>query len=391
MRQSNSLHAFTVVIAIIFGIGLGAGSMWAYDSWTEPATPAPQVVVAIPDPEPEVAQETKESKQPILHPEPGETRPKPVPQKPLPPALQLQPLSGLLQLPPPTPTDSPSLRIGFVTDPHAGSKATSPGRGALIPAIQKRITHITEQMNNVLKPDFILVNGDVIEGTKVPNVQGREELRQTRALFDQTSIPKVWVLGNHDLRAMTKAQWQETLGVDTARQAFIAKGYKIITIDSNYTKSGADVSPLESYTRGNVAQAEVDWLKQELATPEQKIVFLHHPPLRDIPGESNIGLLDNARELQKLFAQNNVIAVFAGHTEDLYSGQYQGVHYFVLPGMTKDPEYPGNFALLEFHGPRVSARMSYIDQSGQYTTVDIESEVERRRTLPLQTHIPEAD
>lgn len=211
MRRVIPLRAPTTIVASILGLGLGFGSMWAYDSWTRPTVP---LLPAAEVPQTEVAADTselevpEESKQTILHPEPGETSPKPVPQKPLPPALKLAPLAGLLRLPPPTPmSDDPGLlRIGFVTDPHAGSKATSPGRGALIPAIQKRITHIAQQMNNVIHPDFIVVNGDTIEGTKVPNVQGREELRQTRALFDQTSIPKVWVLGNHDLRAMTKAQ-----------------------------------------------------------------------------------------------------------------------------------------------------------------------------------------
>lgn len=290
--------------------------------------------------------------------------------------LTLLPLPKLLQLPEPLPREDQNLRIGFITDTHVGSDTLSPKQGRLKSVFVQRITYIVKQMNNVIRPDFIVVNGDVIEGTKVPNLQGMEELRQTQQLFNQTSIPKYWVLGNHDVRSVNKSQWKEVLGIDYTHRAFIVKGYKIIILDSNFNGVGKDVAPGpgNSYTRGKVSPSELEWLKSELATPEQKLVFLHHPPLRDILVQSDSGLLRNATELQDLFTKNNVIGVFAGHIEDLYSERTRGVQYFVFPGMTKDPEYPGNFVTLDIRGSDIRMQMSYRGKNGKYVTLDIEKE-----------------
>lgn len=290
---------------------------------------------------------------------------------------RLLPLPRLEPLGEPVQPNEDRLRIGFVTDTHVSSETVGNTQTKKLGRIFiDRIDYIVRQMNDVSGPDFIVVNGDVIEDTKIPASQGRQELSQTKALFDRTTIPKYWVIGNHDVRSLTKAQWKETLGIGYTRKSFRIKGYKIILLDSNFNAAGEDVSPGpgHAYTRGNVSAQEIEWLKRELESPEKKIAFLHHPPRRDVPSKSDGGTLKNSGELRDLFSDRNVLAVFAGHTEDLYSEEENGVRYFIFPGLTKNPAYPGNFVTIDVEDNEIEIEMSFIGKNGKYTTIEIEKE-----------------
>lgn len=262
------------------------------------------------------------------------------------------------------------LRIGFVTDIHASSKFID-GAWRLGSIFSDRINYFLRQMNDRLGADMLIVNGDVIEGTKIPSNQGMEELRQIKELFDQTSIGKYWVIGNHDLRSVKKSQWKKALDIDYTHTSFKKKGYKIIILDSNFTIDGRDILPGTQYTRGNVSEKDMAWLQKELSTSEKKVVFIHHPPLRGISSTPDIGLIKNAGELRNLFSSGNVMAVFSGHIEDLYSEESDGVNYFVFPGLTKNPSYQGNFVSIDVDGDKITAEMIYIGKDGSYKTINI--------------------
>lgn len=267
------------------------------------------------------------------------------------------------------------LRIGFLTDPHIWSEevGNTTSQKKIGPVYIQKINHFLRQMNDVFGPDFIVINGDVIEGTKVPSDQGKEELRQTKTLFGQTTIPKYWVIGNHDVRSLTKAEWKEVLGIDYLHKSFTLKGHRIITVDSNFGPNGEDARPGNSkrYTRGFVADEELEWLKGELLSPEPKIVFLHHPPTRSKPGKPDSGILRNADELRALFVGKNVKAVFGGHIEELQAETQDGTDYFVFPGMTKSPAYAGNFVSISIGQDRIKTQMSYIGKDGNYLMKEI--------------------
>lgn len=268
--------------------------------------------------------------------------------------------------------NSDEIEIGFITDLHVSSMVENNGARKLKNVFSNRINYFVEQMNNNYVPDFLLVNGDVIEGTKVPANIGLEELRLTKNIFDQTNIPKYWAIGNHDLRSFKKLQWENTLGINYLRNSFEIRDYKIIILDSNFAQDNSNVTPNNSYTRGRVSTEEIKWLKKELKNTKKKVlIFMHHPPLWDIDAKTNINLPDNALELQSIFSEKNVLAVFAGHIEDLYSKKIDGVNYFVFPGIYKHPKYQGAFSLIKIKGDKITAEVSYLKNENEYQTVTI--------------------
>lgn len=151
-----------------------------------------------------------------------------------------------------------SLRIGLITDIHASSTIAGAGR-VLKEEYQNEIGYFIRQMNNEFGPDLIMAGGDLIEGTKVPAAQGMHELSLIKNAFQKTTIPAYWTLGNHDLRSISKSQWKQIFGYTNTSVVF--GDYKIIILDSNYDADDKSIKPGKYYTRGNVAQEQVRWLK----------------------------------------------------------------------------------------------------------------------------------
>jgi hypothetical protein len=264
------------------------------------------------------------------------------------------------------------LKIGFMTDLHAkSSTGNSRAERIIKPIFIERIDYFIEEMNNEFVPDFLLLNGDVIEGTGRDDEIGSGELRSLKKLFDRTQIKKYWVVGNHELRSVNKEQWKEALQIDYLDKTIDVGDYRIIILDSNYDEQDKHVVPGDVYTRGNVSNKQIKWLEQELQTEKTKIVFMHHPPLWDVNVRENEGLPLNALELQRIFSRNNVTAVFSGHIEAFFYDKIDNVGYYVLPGVIKHETYQGTFAEIIITNKELELDVSYIGSNGKYRKINI--------------------
>ncbi|MDP1845610.1 MAG: metallophosphoesterase [Candidatus Moranbacteria bacterium] len=277
-------------------------------------------------------------------------------------------------LPPPANKEKNAneLKIGFVTDLHVRSHSLENGTRVLKQFFTNGINYFIEKMNSDFSPNFILANGDMIEGTGRSSEIGKEELSLVKKLFDRISIKKYWVVGNHDLRSVDKKQWQKSLETDYLHKSFDAGDYRIIILDSNFNSKDEDVDPETYNTRGRISDKEMDWLQKELESAEKPvIIFMHHPPLWDTEVAPNGRFPGNARSLQEIFSKNHVLAVFAGHLEDLYVDEIDGVKYYILPGFVKNKKYQKTFSAITVKDREIAVDMSYLTNGEKYRTIRI--------------------
>lgn len=272
----------------------------------------------------------------------------------------------------PVERNSNELTIGFITDLHTISRKLNDNSIGLRDVFTNRINYFVEKMNNETVPDFMLINGDIAEGTRDRTALVIKKMQLIKKLFDRTAIQKYWVPGNHDLRAITKKQWKAILGINYLKKSFDLKDYKIIILDSNFNADDTDAAPGNGYTRGKVSAEEIKWLKKELKDTDKKtIVFIHHPPFWDVDFRPNDGLIENAQELRSIFSEYGVLAVFGGHLEELYHEKVDDVNYFVLPGIYKSPKYLGAFSIINIKDDEIKVELNYLGNGSKYKTVKI--------------------
>lgn len=228
------------------------------------------------------------------------------------------------------------VKIGFTTDAHSSYK-----KGDLKDSTPETMEQYVKVMQQ-FQPDFVVDGGDLIEGTKRTEAQAMGDFNAINEYFEQISVPKYYVLGNHELRGFNREKWLQLTGLKNSYYYFDVNNLRVIVLDGNYEPSSEGDIPIEpglTYTRGYVNQGQMVWLEDLLKESEnyRKIVFLHQPPLDSTNHKSSrYGFPAKAKDLRKLFSEYGVMAVFSGHIEEAYHEKIDGVDYYITPGFHKD-------------------------------------------------------
>jgi len=230
------------------------------------------------------------------------------------------------------------LKIGFITDSHCYAnfdKTTN--QWNLNWRCTSPLEAFVKKMNESYKPDFVIENGDFVDGK---DKRSRETFIEANEIYNKTTAPKYHVLGNHETRGFVKSEWLGLVGYDKPYYYFDIKGYRIIVLDGN-NKLGAEGAIVDttgdnqSYP-GLIDHNQMSWLRSLLEESRgyQKIVFVHQPLITE-ESKNQEQLFLGGKELRKLFSENKVKAVFSGHTERFCYLNEDGVDYYVLQGFWK--------------------------------------------------------
>lgn len=259
------------------------------------------------------------------------------------------------------------MSFGLTNDTHTKTRRGGEYGYVLSDKYSEMFGKFLKTMRDDFEPDFLLTNGDVIDGTYQPADKGMVNLRLIKELYETSNIPAYWVIGNHDLRSVTRDQWKESLSIDYLDKAFEVDKYKIIIIDNQFSAGEEEVK------KSSLSDAQKKWLENELkSTRRIPVIFMHSPPFSIIEGKPCGVDIEEADSLHKLFARYHVAAVFAGHIEKKYHEKINGVHYFVIPGFYRSGEYFGTFAEVEFKRRKPMVKLFYNDKQGNEKIETIE-------------------
>ncbi len=238
----------------------------------------------------------------------------------------------------------PVLRIAHLTDIHV-----QPERRAA-EGLTACLHHVQSQPD---KPDLILTGGDLVMDTLGADFD-RTKLQWnlfTRVLKDECGLPVEHCLGNHDIWGWDRKEsgatgdepqygkkWAlDVLGLESPYRSFERAGWHFVVLDS--------VSPGANVYLGRLDEAQLDWLKTDLAgvPASTPVLVLSHIPilaacvLNDPQGggEKDQGwrvservLLANTRKIRTLFAEHaNVKLCLSGHIHLVDRVDYAGVSY----------------------------------------------------------------
>jgi 3',5'-cyclic AMP phosphodiesterase CpdA len=249
------------------------------------------------------------------------------------------------------PQTASHVTFGLFTDLHAHDR-DSPLDGKWMTHTEERLTAFTESMN-ARAIDFIVQLGDFINGWLVLGTDpGDPEripaiLAWADALYGAFDGPRYHVLGNHDLFNLDKAELRSILGLDSTYYSFDAGPFHFVTLDVQYAEDGADLANTFSGVGGFVPDAELAWLRQDLAANRDRptVVFVHQM-LDAFVEEWGRPLVANQPDVQRALEEaGNVIAVLQGHDHDYHHELVGGIHYMTFEALV-DQDSPPSWAII---------------------------------------------
>jgi len=171
---------------------------------------------------------------------------------------------------------------------------------------------------NELKPDFVVVCGDMV------NTFDEKSLKDFNDIRTGLNMPCYFCPGNHDVENTPTIEslekYRKYFGKDF--YSFEHKGYTFLMTDTNIIRV-----PVEGET-----QKQDELIKQtlEVASDKKSPVFVigHHPMFTRTPDEaygSNSFPIEKRRELLDLYENSGVVAVLSAHTHQFIENEYKGI------------------------------------------------------------------
>lgn len=233
-----------------------------------------------------------------------------------------------------------SLRFGAIGDFEYGERDKVGNKLARL--AKTELEKVVAYYNAEWRPAFVVELGDMVESSGVKREKAKKQFRDIDTIFKRVEARTEYVLGNHDLRSLSKEEVREVLGLADNHRSFDEGAWRFVIMDTNFDKSkdGAHLGP-NHYVFGFVPESEFVWLETVLDTDRPTIIFLHHPP---IPGEKN---LRNYKEVRAFFARYpNVILTISGHDPSFRFFEENGFASLVVDNLANKDSI-GSFATLD--------------------------------------------
>ena len=246
--------------------------------------------------------------------------------------------------------ESSVLHVGIFADLHAHD-TNSPNEGKIMTNYPQRLGACIKAMN-AWPADLMIELGDFVNGRFVIGAPLGDPARivgildKAEAIYAQFHGPRYYVIGNHDVYDLSKAEFLAHTGATKTYESFDAGAYHFVILDAQYDKNGKDLSHVGWAVQGNIPPFELDWLKQDLANTDKPTIVCVHQRL-DVDFDLLSGgpeILDNKAVQKVLERSGKVIAVFQGHEHKNAHTVINGIHYITFDQLTEEHESKPSWA-----------------------------------------------
>lgn len=255
------------------------------------------------------------------------------------------------------------MRFALITDVHFGPVAHFDGKLRKLSHEAGRLSRaVVDALQAEADLDLLINLGDVVEDEN--RSVDRARYGEFVGILEQLKVPLLHVAGNHDQVHLTEDDlrqlWRHSGPLHYVRDV---AGVRFIVLNTLETKDVAVHLP----------EAQLTWLRGELARAESPVVVLMHHPASEMLLEGNrwfskaphICRVAERRALRRILEESGkVVAVFNGHVHWNHVDVIGNIPYFTLQSLIEnlDDDAPGRPARayavcdLDRHGLHVDVR-----------------------------------
>ena len=239
---------------------------------------------------------------------------------------------------------SVSLRIGLITDLHHADKPAAGSR-----FYRETIAKLNSAAEEFQKSglDFVVEMGDLIDAAESVETE-LSYLRTINREFSKLSSDRHYVLGNHCVETLTKAEFLQEVGQKESYYSFDRAGFHFIVLDACFRNDGVPYGRKNSkWNDANIPPAELEWLREDLqSTNLPTLVFVHQR--LDVTTDHGVKNCVDVRDVLK--NSGHVLAAFQGHSHQNDLKDIDGIHYCTLVAIVEGSGLENSGAsLLELH------------------------------------------
>ncbi|MEV8253268.1 phosphodiesterase [Rhodoglobus sp. NPDC076762] len=166
------------------------------------------------------------------------------------------------------------------------------------------------------RPEAIIITGDLADKGEAEAYRALREIVEPVA--DRLGAQVVWVMGNHDDRStFTTTLLDEPATTAPIDRVIDVNGLRVIALDSTV--------PGEHH--GDISDAQLLWLQNELATPAPHgtILAMHHPPVPTVLDLAVTVELRSQKELAAVIRGSDIRSIIAGHLHYSTTALFAGI------------------------------------------------------------------
>ncbi len=251
------------------------------------------------------------------------------------------------------------MKFAILTDIHLGPEGYYNG---VLRKMNKDakifLDNFVREMNNNVKPEFVVVLGDLAEDDN--EINDKKNIDYIVKLLTKLKCPVYYVAGNHDLKNISEDELTKLFNQKSLYYSFDLSDFHFIVLFSRVSEDGIIW----------ISEEQKEWLKQDLnKTNKKTVVFVHHGLAnQDLTGnpwfEGRNGgcLVVNREEIRNIFSKSNkVIASFNSHLHWDKQDVHDNISYFTIQSLIENEDDKGvaseTHAVVNIEGNKVNVEI----------------------------------
>jgi len=228
------------------------------------------------------------------------------------------------------------MKILIITDIHYGENTNYPKLidKDYVNSFGSQFEKYLPKIKALIKEHDLTINlGDLIKETNTESnlIQYKKAIE-----FFGKEKPIKHVIGNHELRTLSRNQITEIIGENKPYYSFDLNNYHHIILDSFGNSIEEQVK---------IYKEQLDWLQKDLKNTNLLTLIYCHYTLDNQSIDSNYYFkgkpqkvfIENKEEVRKVFEDSEkVIAVFGGHLHFFHQESINGIKYITAPAFTEN-------------------------------------------------------
>lgn len=233
------------------------------------------------------------------------------------------------------------MKFAIITDIHLGPDGFWKGVQRKIGAnVVEFVDNFIETMNNEVKPNFVIVLGDLIEDDNPEN--DKEHMQMLVDKFGKLNCPVYFAAGNHDLKNISEDELMDIFKQKKLFYSFDSDKFHFIVLFSR---------KIQIKGKGFIITDEqIRWLKEELKNIDKDCFIFMHAGLAEqdlsgnpwFEGRPDSCLIMNREEMREILEKSGKVkAVFNSHLHWDKMHIHNSIPYFTIQSLVENEDDKG--------------------------------------------------